>query len=154
MDAFIRIVYPVGMEKISLINKRYLLTILVSLSLIWPAANAIAADEANKEIPVAVYLPLKPKFIVNLAGKRHYLRAEIQLKMKDDAAKAIAQQHSAALRHAIILTLSDNQIEEITTMEGREGLRKKTTDAVKQALKTYANVEGVEDLFFTDYVAQ
>lgn len=142
------------MKKFSLNSKRYLLPGLVILSLLFSGGNTMAEEEENKEVATVVYLPLKPKFIVNLHGKRHYLRAEIQIKLKDDASKAVAQQHAAAIRHALILVLSDNKVEEITTMEGREALRQKAAEAVKQTLKTYANNEGMDDLFFTDYVAQ
>lgn len=141
------------MEKISLFRK-YLLPALIVLVLLIPVSNGFAADEEEKPASTSVYFPLKPKFIVNLQGKRHYLRAEIQLKLKDSDVKAIAAQHNAAIRHALILTLSDQKVEDITTMEGRENLRQKAADAVKEALKTYAESEGVEDLFFTDYVAQ
>jgi len=134
---------------------KFILPIALICALLSLAHPVFAADEEQAKPAPVIYLPLKPKFTVNLQGKRHYLRAEVQLKLDNDATKSTVQLHNAAIRHALVLVLSDKDVKQITSMSGRESLRAEALAAVQEALKTYAGKnKGIEDLFFTDFVAQ
>lgn len=123
------------------------------LFLITPAA--IAEDEAEPtDVPEVIYLPLKPQFTVNLLGNKHYLRTTIQLQLKNESVKETIEANDPAIRHALIVLLSNNKVGDISTLAGKDTLRKNAVIALNEALKMYTKTEGVTDVFFTEFVSQ
>ena len=59
-----------------------------------------------------------------------------------------------AIRHALIVLLSDNHVDEISTSDDLNTLRKRATEILNNTLKKYAKIEGVTDVLFTDFVSQ
>jgi flagellar FliL protein len=112
------------------------------------------AEDKEEGLPEVIYHKLNPQFTVNLQGDNHYLRTTIQLQLANDDAKEAVQEHNAAIRHALIILLSDNDADDIRTIEGRETLRKATIEHLNKTLKTYAKKEGITDVFFTEFVSQ
>ena len=108
----------------------------------------------EEEAPAVVYLPLKPQFTVNLLGKKHYLRTTIQLQLKNEDIKETIEANAPAIRHALIVLLSNNKVEDISTLQGKEKLRKSAVTTLNETLKTYTKTDGVSDVFFTEFVSQ
>jgi len=129
-----------------------LVLIFCGFFLLTPAV--FAEDGEETAAPEAIYLPLSPQFTVNLLGDKHYLRTSIQLQLANDEVKEAIQQNDAAIRHALIVLLSDNNVDEISTSDGLNTLRKRATEVLNDTLKKYAKTEGVTDVFFTDFVSQ
>jgi len=127
--------------------------LLLSLLLLNPLAFAEESeDEASA--PEIIYMPLTPQFTVNLLGDKHYLRASIQLQLADDATKEAIQKNDPLIRHALILLLSNNRIENISSTTGKLELQDKAVLALNKTLKKYTKTSGVEQVFFTEFVAQ
>tara|TARA_R110002074_G_scaffold366065_2_gene539899 strand:- start:29924 stop:30319 length:396 start_codon:yes stop_codon:yes gene_type:complete len=117
--------------------------------------SAVFAEDAEETAaPEAIYLPLSPQFTVNLLGDKHYLRTSIQLQLANSEVKEAIQENDPAIRHALIVLLSDNNVDEISTSDGLNTLRKRATEVINNTLKKYAKTEGVTDVFFTDFVSQ
>ncbi len=128
--------------------------ILVLYSILLLTSGFIYADEENKE-PVSVeYLALSPKIIVNLHGRKHYMRADVQLMLSGDDHIEEIQTHMPAIRHALIMLFSEHSAEDLATMEQRDELRKNALQAVTETLEKYANASGLLDLFFTEFLVQ
>lgn len=130
-----------------------LFLILTIFLLSSPAALA-EEGASSEEAPQVVYLPLKPQFTVNLLGNKHYLRTTIQLQLENETVKETIEANDPAIRHALIVLLSNNKVEDISTLPGKEKLRKNAVTTLNETLKTYTNTQGVSDVFFTEFVSQ
>ena len=117
-----------------------------------PAAVAEEAEQA--EASEIIYLALKPQFTINLLGNKHYLRTTIQLQLKNDSVKDTIEANDPAIRHALIVLLSNNKVADISTLAGKDTLRKNAVIALNETLRTYTKTDGVMDVFFTEFVSQ
>lgn len=123
------------------------LTSLVFLS------TAVRSNESGGGGRDAQYLPLE-SVLVNLEGKRHYLRADIQLLV--DSAEHVERMkvHMPAIRHSLIMLFSGRNPEQVAAVDERERLRQSAKEEVKKALAQYGADDGLQDLFFTDFLVQ
>lgn len=99
------------------------------------------------------YLPLE-SVLVNLEGKRHYLRADIQLLVETKADADKIKAHMPAIRHALIMLFSNRNPVQIAAVEEREKLRQAALEQVILSLEKYGAEQGLQDLFFTDFMVQ
>lgn len=113
-----------------------------------------AEEKEEEAAPEVIYHKLNQQFTVNLRGDKHYLRATVQLQLANNDVKDAVKEHDAAIRHTLIVLLSDNDADEIATILGREALRKSAIEELNKTLKKYAKEEGVKDVFFTEFVSQ
>ncbi|MBI2471691.1 MAG: flagellar basal body-associated FliL family protein [Planctomycetes bacterium] len=106
-------------------------------------------DGAEKEESLIV--PVET-LIVNLSGSngRRYLKAKINLEAKDGEMKKVIETKSVQIKDRLISILSSKTLEDIDGLEGQENLRKEIKDAVDVVLK----VEGVLQVYFTEFVVQ
>ena len=90
--------------------------------------------------------------VVNLSGSngRRYLKAKINLEAKDGEVKKLIESKSIQIKDRLISILSSKTLEDIDGLEAQENLRKETKDAVDVVLK----VEGVLQVYFTEFVVQ
>ena len=90
--------------------------------------------------------------VVNLSGSngRRYLKAKINLEAKDGDVKKIIEAKSIQIKDRLISIISSKTLEDIDGLEAQENLRKETKDAVDVVLK----VEGVLQVYFTEFVVQ
>ena len=102
----------------------------------------------------AEYLPLSPKFIVNLKEWKTFLRVDAQLLVSSEKDAEKIRAHLPPVRHALIMLFSNYGKDDLTTNEQREQLREKALEETKATLKKYAHVNGVKDLFFTEFLIQ
>ena len=90
--------------------------------------------------------------VVNLSGSngRRYLKTKINLEAKDGDVKKLIETKSIQIKDRLISILSSKTLEEIDGLEAQENLRKEIKDAVDVVL----NVEGVLQVYFTEFVVQ
>ncbi len=99
------------------------------------------------------YLPLQ-SLLVNLEGKRHYLRVDVQLLVDSKAHAERIKMHMPPIRHALIMLFSNRNPEQLATADEREKLRQAALQDVTKTLQKYGTSEGIKDLFFTDFLIQ
>ncbi|HHT9111925.1 MAG: flagellar basal body-associated FliL family protein [Planctomycetes bacterium] len=106
-------------------------------------------EGANKEESMIV--PVET-LIVNLSGSngRRYLKAKINLEAKDGDVKKVIEAKSIQIKDRLISIISSKTLEDIDGLEAQENLRKEIKDAVDVVLK----VEGVLQVYFTEFVVQ
>jgi flagellar protein FliL len=115
----------------------------------------LAEDEEKKEEPVAIhYYQVKPALVANLASGGRYIRCDIQLMTHDQAFVEDMRLHDAAIRHTLLLLLSDQDGNKIKTPGGKEGLRKEALSQINRLLKELTGKAAVESLFFTTFFVQ
>ncbi len=90
--------------------------------------------------------------VVNLSGSngRRYLKAKINLEAKDGDVKKLIETKSIQIKDRLISIISSKTLEDIDGLEAQENLRKEIKDAVDVVLK----VEGVLQVYFTEFVVQ
>jgi len=130
-------------------------SVILLLSFFLLSSVAFAEEgEDEAAAPEIIYMALTPQFTVNLLGNKHYLRASIQLQVADNATKEAIQTNDPAIRHTLIVLLSNNLIENISSSTGKLELQERATTAINKTLKKYSQLSGVERVFFTEFVAQ
>lgn len=116
-----------------------------------------AAPVAAKIPAPAQYFPLDPAFVVNLnnaSSGAQFLQVEIQLMTRDPAALEILKQQAPGIRAKLLMQLSQVNADSLTTLEGKEALRKQALASVKTMMTAETGRPIVEDLVFTSFVMQ
>lgn len=103
------------------------------------------------------YIDLKPALITNYGGPGpiHFIKAEITLragKNPDETVKV--SHHLPHIRHELVMLFSRQTEEGVSTMEGKEQLRKDALAAVQNVLKEEEGKPIVEDLLFNNFIIQ
>ncbi len=128
--------------------------ILCALFLVSLAGNALAA--AGGGGGSSPYLELTPAFVVNVKDGEevHHMQVEIQVKVANPEAAGLIEEHKPAIRHALVLLLSGQEVKEVRTVQGKEKLRKEALEAVQKVLEENAGTKGIEALYFTGLIIQ
>ena len=96
------------------------------------AEHAAEAKTAAKAVPI--FFTLDP-FVVNLAGEvQHYLQVGIDLKIADEHLKDQIKVHLPEIRNGVLLLLSSKQVDDLSSLEGKNQLRAEIRAAVNQPL--------------------
>ncbi len=134
---------------------------LISLimAMLLAAPQLMLAEEEKegeeKTEPLAIhYYQIKPALVANLASGGRYIRCDIQLMTRDKAFVDDLRLHDAAIRHTLLLLLSDQDGEKIKSTIGKEALRKQALSQINKLLKEQSGKDGVESLFFTTFFVQ
>jgi len=121
------------------------------------AAGAWASSPKQEPEPASEYLDIKPALIANYGGPGpiHFLKAEISLRIgKDPGANKKVAHHMPRIRHELVMLLSSQNEEAITSMEGKEQLRNDALAALQKIFQEESGRPLVEDLLFTNFVVQ
>lgn len=125
------------------------------------AAPGAPPEERSAEAPpainqAAIYIPLAPAFVVNYGGEGRlkYIRADISLRLRDSVAANSVRHHLPYIRNNLIMLLSAQTEESISSQEGKEALRQEALQTVKDVLLQEDQVEGVVDLYFNAFLIQ
>ncbi len=106
--------------------------------------------------PSAIYIPLKPAFVVNYGGQGRlkYIKAEISVRVVDADAANTIRHHMPYIRNNLVLLLSSQTEESIETTEGKELLRQAAVEEIRKILAEEGEVDGVVDLYFDNFIVQ
>jgi flagellar protein FliL len=114
---------------------------------------ATSAPSETKEKEASIAFPLEP-FIVNLMDRsglgRRYLKVAIVLELDGEAGKQRVEAHSPELKDTILLLLSSQFFEDISTVEGKLELKQALISRVNQVLGDAV----VRRIYFTEFVVQ
>ena len=117
------------------------------------AADAAPAAPVHK---VALYLTLKPDFIVNstAVGQRRYLQTSLSVVTRDPAVIDALNAHAPIVRSGLINLLADQDFMVLQSDAGKQALRDKMRTTIDAVLSKEANVSGVEAVLFNSFVMQ
>jgi flagellar FliL protein len=128
-----------------------LLMLLCCVKVAFAATTAPEDPPADAEVG---YYALKPSVVANLNGGPDYIRCDIQLMTKDAERLAEIELHAAALRHEIFLLLADEDGPALQTPQGKEDLRRRLRDALRQVLEKRTGDPLIAEIYFTSYYVQ
>ena len=112
-----------------------------------------AEDMASKEV---FYETLNPPFVVNFEDKNYvrFLQVSVDVMTESQPAIENVKKHMPVIRNNIVLILGEVTYADISTREGKEGLRTRILEDIQKVLKKRAGDESVKELFFTSFVMQ
>lgn len=126
-----------------------------------PSEEAPAEEGAEgAEVPAsAIYLPIKPPFVVNYggAGRLKYIKTELSVRLLDTTAANAVRHHLPYVRNNLVLLFSSQTDETMSSQEGREALRIACLKEIREIIKREEGDEvaaGVIDVFFNSFIVQ
>jgi flagellar protein FliL len=114
-----------------------------------PPEKAASTGPAN-------YVPLDPPFVVSFDADdgTRYLQLQVQAMTRSERTIDDIKKHAPALRNAFLFLLSGYDLEELSTLAGKEKLRAELLAKANEVLAKNG-VEGqIEELYFTNLVIQ
>jgi flagellar FliL protein len=115
-------------------------------------------DKAESERGEAIYIDLKPAFVVNFqdaGGRSKFLKAEVNAVTRDSEVAEALEKHMPVVRNSLVLLFSRQVYEDLVPNEGKEKLRSEALRAVQDVIeKETGSEEGVEEVLFTSFVIQ
>ncbi len=118
---------------------------------------AMAEDEEGEKLAEEVrYVELKPPFVTNYGGpgKLKYVKAEVSLRVDSQEAFRAVNSHIPSLRHTIIMVLSQQTDDTVTTMEGKEQIRLQALSELQEIMSKEEGGKMIEDLLFSSFFVQ
>lgn len=104
------------------------------------------------------YVELKPTFVTNYGysevGRLKYVKADISVRVHTVDAEFAIRNHLPQIRHRIVLLLSRQDEEGLTTKNGRERLRSLALESIREILDVEEGGLVVDDLLFTRFIVQ
>ena len=119
--------------------------------------EAVAEEEAAPTAGPAIYIKLKPEFIVNyqVGPRQRYLQIYMEAMTRNPAIAEALEMHSPMIRSSVISLLSQQSYEYLRTAEGRADVRIKLQEEIQRLLTQETGIEGgLEQILFTNYVMQ
>jgi len=111
--------------------------------------------EEGESLP-AIYLPIDPAFVVNFAsqGKARFLQVTVEVMTRDPVMPDQIKLHMPVIRNNLMLLLSSQSYDGVSTLEGKETLREEALEVVQQILEEETDDPGIEAVYFTSFVMQ
>ena len=132
----------------------YFMIALLSLGI---HGAASAADDTQAEPKKTSYVSLGKPMVLNLAtGPRRlsFLQIEADVLVTNDDAKDIVEDHIPAIRHQLILLLSEQKAIDMKTPTKREELRQQATVDVRTIIEQLTGTPAVEEVLFSTVLVQ
>jgi flagellar protein FliL len=104
----------------------------------------------------AIYVPFKPAFVVNYGGpgRLKYIKTDISVRVQNNKTATAVQRHMPYLRNNIVMLLSAQTEEAVSSQEGKDALRKNALAKVRDLIHAEEKLDGVIDLYFTTFLVQ
>ena len=116
------------------------------------------AQEAQPTPAVVRYVELKPTFIANFGvsqtGALKYVKADVTVRVSNKDAEYATRYHLAALRNELVFLLSRQDESTMASAEGRETLKAKALQELREVLEAEEGQPHIDDLMFTNFVVQ
>jgi len=136
---------------------RFALYTILSVMLMLPCYTYAEEESKNEEESAPAkpsYVLLDPSIVVNLKSGGKYSRIDVQVMTLDEEQLENIKLHSPALRHALILLLSEQKGKELKTPDGREAFRKAALTTVQGVIEELTGTTSIEEVFFTNFFVQ
>jgi len=103
------------------------------------------------------YVTLDPPFVVNFEAESvvRFLQVTIDVMTRDVAVETLVKNNDPRVRNDMLLILSGQTYSSVSTLEGKEALRKRCLDSVKAIVQEMGgDPTKLEALYFTSFVMQ
>ena len=103
------------------------------------------------------YVTLDPPFVVNFEAESvvRFLQVTIDVMTRDAAVETLIKGNDPRVRNDLLLILGNQSYASVSTLEGKEALRKRCLDSVKAIVTEMGgDASKLEALYFTSFVMQ
>jgi flagellar FliL protein len=128
--------------------------LLALMMFIAPPLFAEEEQETQDAAPVMNYYQIKPSLVANLASGGKYIRCDVQLMTSDESFLESLKVHGPAIRHSLLLLLSEQDGKNIKSSNGKEDLRKKALTDIGELMQDLSGKNELKALFFTTFFVQ
>lgn len=106
----------------------------------------------------AIYLPIKPQFVVNYggAGRLRYLKAEISVRLATTNAAHAVREHLPYVRNNLVMILASQTNETVSSQEGKEQILIDARESIRDVLERENSIprEEIVDVYFNSFIVQ
>ncbi len=114
---------------------------------------SFAPQKASADVGYYGFEPdIVANYISQSSRKLGYVRVTVDLMLEDVNNITVVEHHMPLLRDAIVEILSQEPEEKIKSLTGREEIRQKCIDRVKNLLQQETGKDIVRDVLFTKYL--
>ncbi len=137
---------------------RVLFALLVPLMIappVWAEDEEEASDTREQAAPV-VYTAMQPPLVVNVTDNQRvrHMQVSVQLKLRDKTMEQYIKQYNPALRHELVMLLSDQPVKKLTSAQGKIALRDEALTALQKVMEEHIQLPAIEAVYFTEMVIQ
>jgi flagellar FliL protein len=137
--------------------KTFLLSVrvfVVGLLLCLHVAPSLASSESQSNS--SLYFAIEQPFVVNLSGAANltYLQVNVQFKLKKPEFRAPLQTQLPAIEHTMVMLLSDQTVNSIKSVQGKQALRETALKSIQQLCQTLIGDPAIDDVYFTGFIIQ
>ncbi len=127
------------------------------LTLCIPGVSLAADTEQQAEEKNPAYVSLGEPMILSLAsdGRRSsFLQLQADVLVVNDDAREVVETHIPAIRHKLILLLSEQKAIDMKTPAKREQLSQQAAQDVRAMIEQMTGSTGIEEVLFTTFLVQ
>lgn len=128
----------------------------LALFIVLCIAHILPAPSVNaKEAPD--YVKIHPDLVVNLSsddGQDRFLLVTLRAKVPDEEHRNAVRQHMPAIRHGLLLFMSEQSYAHLSTGEGRTWLQSEALRVVRQVMEAQTGRAKVDAVMFSEYVLE
>ncbi len=130
--------------------------ILFSILLMLCSTQAKAVEEEQLEPKTAAYLSLGKPMILNLSGSKRlvFLQLSADVLIGDANAKETIKPHVPAIRHSLIMLLSEQKASDIKSPNKREEIRQLAATQVRTMIEDLSGSSDISDILFSSILVQ
>ena len=117
---------------------------------------ARAADDEEAAPKSSAYVSLGEPMVLNLSGGKRltFLQISADVLVSDADAESTIKTHVPAIRHSLIMLLSEQKADDIKSPTKREEIRQQATARVKGLMAELADSQDVSDVLFSSILVQ
>ena len=96
----------------------------------------IEGEEGQEGPKTAIYLPIKPQFVVNYGGGAHlkYLKAMVTVRVSSSAGANSVRHHLPYIRNNLVLLFASQTDETLSSQVGKEAMRQAALSEIRELL--------------------
>ena len=130
--------------------------ILCATILLMGFASANAAEDEAETTATSAYVSLGEPMVLNLSGPRRltFLQISADVLISDSDAEQTIKTHVPAIRHSLIMLLSEQKAGDIKSPARREEIRQQATSQVQTLIADLSGSEAVSEILFSSILVQ
>lgn len=112
----------------------------------------VGDGEGLDQPKAAIYLPIKPQFVVNYGGgaRLKYLKTMVTVRVASSEAASSVRHHMPYIRNNLVLLFASQTDETLSSQEGKEAMRQAALGVIRELLEREDELppEDVLDVLF------
>ena len=130
--------------------------ILCSMMLMFCFTQVKATEDEAKASTTSAYVSLGDPMVLNLSGPKRltFLQISADVLVSDSDSEATIKTHVPAIRHSLIMLLSEQKAGDIKSPARREEIRQQATSQVQALIADLSGSQDVSEILFSSILVQ